>query len=69
MVLFKNARDRQQIQTLARQIYPHRSKYFLGKSERATNKKHGILIVDLRSNLWKNDRFVDGFGVQNAAEN
>ena len=31
MLLFKNLQDRQQIKTLATQIYPNRYKYFLEK--------------------------------------
>ena len=53
MVLFKNARDRQQIQTLATQMYSDRSKYFQDKFEKATKKKHGILIYDLRPNTME----------------
>ena len=56
MVLFKNPRDRQQIQTLARQMYPNCSKYFLDKFEKATNKKLGKLI-DLHPNTRETDRY------------
>ena len=59
MVLFKNVRDRQQIKTLATQMYPNRSKYFLDKFEKATNKKYGKLILDLRPNTLEKDRFME----------
>ena len=52
----KNPRERQQIQTLARQMYPNCSKYFLDKFEKATNKKLGKLI-DLHPNTRETDRY------------
>ena len=58
MVLSKNPRDRQQVQTLARLMYPNRSKYFLNEFERATNKKHGELVKDLHPITREKDRFM-----------
>ena len=51
MVLFKNPRDRQQIKTLARQMYPDNWINFMERFNRATNKPYGKLIIDLRPNV------------------
>lgn len=48
-LLLKNRRDAQQINTLARQIYPHNVKYFMSAYHAATSKAFGYLIVDVNS--------------------
>ena len=50
MVLFKDARDRQQIKTLAMQMYPQKWKNFLEDFEHETSKPYGKFIIDLRPN-------------------
>ncbi len=48
MVLFKNPSDRLQVSTLAHQMYPKQSKFFLEAFEDATSKKpFTYLFVDL----------------------
>lgn len=46
-ILLKNRRDVQQINTLARQIYPHNVKYFLSAYHASTSARFGYLIVDV----------------------
>ena len=68
MVLFKNAQDRQQIKTLAKQMSPDHSKYLLDKFEKATSKIYGILTIDLHPNTRGKDRFMeDGQSEQEAS--
>ena len=45
--LFKNARHELQIQTLGRQIYSYKLKYFMDAYRKATESKYGYLLVDL----------------------
>ena len=58
MVLFKNARNRQQIKTLAMQMYPQKWKTFMEHFEYETNKPYGKVIIDLRPNTREEDRLV-----------
>ena len=58
MVLFKNPRDRQQIKTLARQMYPQEWMTFLEKFRKETDKPYGKLILDLRPNVPEKDRIL-----------
>ena len=46
--LFKNPRDSLQITTLARQMYPGRSKFLIEAFQDATSKPHGYLLLDLK---------------------
>lgn len=46
-VVFKNPRDKSQIQYLARQIAPHKSKALIAAFESATAKAHSYLFLDL----------------------
>ncbi len=48
LVLFNNPIDKQQIMTLARQMYPNEPQTFLNKFERATATPYGHLVVDLK---------------------
>lgn len=48
IVCFKNPRDRQQIQTLARQVYPENSRYIQEAYKDATSQPHGYLLFDLK---------------------
>ena len=58
MVLFKNARDRQQIKTLARQMYPQKWKNFMEHFEYETSKPFGKVIIDLRPSTGEEHRLV-----------
>ena len=59
MMLFANPRDRQQIKTLARQMYPGDSSTFAENFKKTTSKPYWKLILDLRPILEK-DRFITG---------
>jgi hypothetical protein len=48
LVLFKNPRDANQVATLARQMYPKKSKFVLEAFEDATKQPYGYLFVDLK---------------------
>ena len=48
MVLFKNPRDAVQVATLARQMYPGRSKFLVEAFKDATEKPYGYLLIDLK---------------------
>jgi hypothetical protein len=48
MVVFKNPRDVSQIMTLAHQMYPQRTKYFLETYTAATAQPHGYLVIDMK---------------------
>ena len=50
MILFDNARDLMQIETLARQMYRNKkTDYFMECFEDATKEKHGHLFLDFKS--------------------
>jgi hypothetical protein len=49
IILFKNPRDKQQIATLARQMYGNRDAQVMEQAfVMATNEPHGYLLVDLK---------------------
>jgi GTPase SAR1 family protein len=48
MILLNNPRERSQIYTLARQMYPKNPNFLLECYEDATNKPHGYLFLDLK---------------------
>lgn len=48
LVLFKNPRDVTQIACLARQMYPHKSKFMIEAFNDATTKPYSYLLVDLK---------------------
>ena len=48
LVLFKNPRDKMQIMTLAKQMYPRNTQQFLQKYEEAVQRPYGYLFVDLK---------------------
>ena len=48
MVLFKNPRDASQINHLARQMYPRKTKYMMEAYRDATSIPYGYLLIDLK---------------------
>ena len=48
LILFKNPRDKLQISTLARQMYPGQSKFLVEAFQDATKNAHGYLLIDLK---------------------
>lgn len=47
IIMTKNVRDRQQLATLARQIFPGKTKFFLEAFDDATRHPYGYLLLDL----------------------
>ena len=58
MILFKNARDRVQVQTLARQMFPTDWRSFLQYFENETSKPFGHVIIDLHPSTQDDKRIV-----------
>jgi len=50
LVLFKNSRDVTQISTLARQMYPRKSKFMIDAYNEAVRPNYGYLLIDLKPN-------------------
>ena len=48
LVLFKNPRDKMQVMTLARQMYPAGTETFMRKYEEAVRRPYRYLLVDLK---------------------
>ena len=48
IVLFKNPRDAGRVATLARQMYPGKSKFLVEAYKDATTEPHGYLLIDLK---------------------
>ena len=48
IILFKNPRDRLQISTLARQMYPGQSQFLIEAFQNATQEAYGYLLIDLK---------------------
>ena len=48
LILFKNPRDKLQILTLAKQMYPSETAWFIKEYEEAVRRPYGYLFVDLR---------------------
>ena len=49
LVLFKNPRDKLQVLTLAKQMYPGRTDFFLKQYEEAVRRPYGYLLIDLKT--------------------
>ena len=49
LVLFKNPRDKLQVLTLAKQMYPGRTDFFLKQYEGAVRRPFGYLLIDLKT--------------------
>lgn len=60
IVIFKNPRDRAQIQHLARQVCPENPKFLVEAYHDATAQPHGYLLLDLKQSTLENYRFRTG---------
>ena len=49
LALFKNPRDKLQVLTLAKQMYPGRTEFFLRQYEEAVRRPYGYLLIDLKT--------------------
>ena len=56
LVLFKNPRDKLQILTLAKQMYPRNTDSFINHYEEAVQRPFGYLLVDLKTTTPDNCR-------------
>ena len=56
LVLFKNPRDKLQILTLAKQMYPGQTDLFLNQYEEAVKRPFGYLLIDLKIDTQDNCR-------------
>ena len=54
LVLFKNPQDKLQILTLAKQMYPGQTDFFLNQYEEAVKRPFGYLLIDLRTTAQDN---------------
>ena len=54
LVLFKNPRDKLQILTLAKQMYPGQTDFFLNQYEEAVKRPFGYLLIDLKTSTQAN---------------
>ena len=61
MVLFKNPRDEQQIQTLARQVFGRNSEKLMSFYRKETNKSYGFVVLDLHPSTPINKRIVKNY--------
>ena len=68
MVLFKNSRDVQQVQTLARQIFGNDSNQFMKYYREQTSKPFGFAVLDLHPSTPINKRIVRNFEPKLVAE-
>ena len=57
LVLFKNPRDKLQILTLARQMYPGQTDFFFNRYKKAVKRPFGYLLIDLKTTTQDNCRF------------
>ena len=55
-MLLKNPRDKSQILTLAKQIYPGQTDFFLNQYEEAVKRPFGYLLIDLKTTTQDNCR-------------
>ena len=56
LVLFKNPRDKLQILTLAKQMFPWQTDFILKQHEEAVKRPFGYLLIDLKTTTQDNCR-------------
>lgn len=61
LVIFKNPRDKSQLNVLARQLFPDKMKYFLESYlDAVENKPHSYLFIDLKQSTLEKNRVQTG---------
>ena len=55
LILFRNNRDTQQVQTLGRQIFGKKNAYFLDAYKKATSQQWGYLLVNLHPRMTQEE--------------
>ena len=56
LVLFKNPREKLQILTMAKQMYPGKTDFFLNQSKEAVKRPFDYLLIDLKITTQDNCR-------------
>ena len=60
LILFNNPRDKLQINTLARQMFPGKVNFFMEAYEYACSIPHGYLLIDLKQSTESRNRIQTG---------
>ena len=60
LILFNNPRDKLQINTIARQMFPGKVNFFMEAYEDASSKPHGYLLIDLKQSTESRNRIQAG---------
>lgn len=60
IIVFKNPRDQQQLQILARQMFPDNSKFLIESFQDATSKAYGYILIDLKQTTEPRNRIQTG---------
>lgn len=60
MIIFKNPRDQQQLQILARQMFPNNAKFLLESFQDATQIPYGYIFLDLKQSTEQRNRIQTG---------
>lgn len=60
LVIFKNPRDKSQLNVLARQIFPNKINFFLESFIDSTNKPFSYLLIDLKQTTLEKNRVQSG---------
>jgi hypothetical protein len=60
IIVFKNPRDQQQLQILARQMFPGNSKFLINSFQDATVNAYGYLLIDLKQTTEPRNRIQTG---------
>jgi hypothetical protein len=60
MIIMNNPRDKLQIEVLARQMFPNKSKFLVEAYEDATNLEYGYLFIDLHQKTCSKFRVQSG---------
>lgn len=60
MIIFKNPRDQQQLQILARQMYPNNTNFLIESFQDATQIPYGYLLLDLKPDTEQRNRIQTG---------
>jgi len=57
LIIFKNPRDKSQINVLARQMFPEKYNFFMEAfSDAVNNKSHSYLFIDLKQDTLEKNR-------------
>ena len=60
LIIFNNPRDKLQINTLARQMFPNKIRFFIESFEDVSSKPFGYLLIDLKQSTEEKNRIQTG---------